>query len=120
MKDSLFEKYIANKKQNQILDINVVKNIFKSMNSMMNDIYRNAWSNRNSSIDTQRIWIVTLCQLTEEQILSGLDKLEEKFTQYPPNPLQFKALCLFQKNNTEEQFYEKFSEMTDRFKPFKF
>lgn len=48
------------------------------------------------AVDETGVWEMTLSLLSEEDIAFGLKKLmlDDSYQQFPPNPKQFKALCI--------------------------
>lgn len=62
------------------------------------EIYGQLWVSKHGAQDNGT-WLETLRDLTPKALESGMERLRtlkagEKFCDYPPNCLQFKALCL--------------------------
>lgn len=58
-------------------------------------IYSNAWVKIYGNIDKDNIWAGALKGLTKDEIKQGLDAIQtgDKYKVFPPQPLEFRALC---------------------------
>lgn len=76
--------------------------------TFMSNMYGNSFTNKNNNPDTQKLWGSILMHLSNEEIAYGLDKLELEYTDFPPNPFQFKKIS---KSGGSNYQLEKFSDM---------
>ena len=70
----------------------------------MSQIYGQIFIKKHGAHDMNDTWLSVLKSLTPKALESGIARLKDlagdcRFTQYPPNSLEFKALCLAFYNN---------------------
>jgi hypothetical protein len=109
----LFDNY-ANRQKKKLTpeQLNIFKERTGSFFIHMENIYAKTWVNRhnkNNAKEVYRMWGLTLVALTENELYYGMEQLEYEYTDYPPNPFQFKKLC---KNENDSPYkLQRFSDM---------
>lgn len=62
---------------------------------VMSDMFGELWTNKRGVIpDNSDYWVVTLSQLTDKQIKTGCDLVENSGKEFPPKLPAFKEMCL--------------------------
>lgn len=83
-------------------------------------IYGTLFTSKNGTYDRHGVWFTALKDLTPKALESGMDRLRklsagDKFCEFPPNCLQFKALCLsFYQDMKLPKVHEAYREIKNR------